>query len=99
MADSVLWSGSNRLWLEDVELEDSGVDVGGHDCGEPGLGGDGEICACDLPELFDRSQPTMSHHLGPLVKAGTLDREQRGKWAWFSLRPERLEALRALLAT
>ena len=23
----------------------------------------GEICACDLPELLDRKQPTISHHL------------------------------------
>ena len=23
----------------------------------------GEICACDLPALLDRSQPTISHHL------------------------------------
>ena len=23
----------------------------------------GEVCACDLPESVDRSQPTVSHHL------------------------------------
>lgn len=45
----------------------------------------GEVCACDLPQLVDRSQPTVSHHLTQLVKAGILRREQRGKWAWFSL--------------
>jgi hypothetical protein len=28
-----------------------------------------------------------------LVKAGLFEREQRGKWAWFRLRPERLAAL------
>lgn len=53
----------------------------------------GEVCACDLPGLVDRSQPTVSHHLSLLVKAGILAREQRGKWAWFRLRPERLAAL------
>ena len=53
----------------------------------------GEVCACDLPALVDRSQPTVSHHLSLLVKAGLLEREQRGKWAWFRLRPERLAAL------
>jgi ArsR family transcriptional regulator, arsenate/arsenite/antimonite-responsive transcriptional repressor len=53
----------------------------------------GEVCACDLPGLVDRSQPTVSHHLSLLVKAGILDREQRGKWAWFRLRPERLASL------
>src|SRR5688500_1628174 len=58
----------------------------------------GEVCACDLPELLDRSQPTMSHHLSQLVKAGLVEREQRGKWAWFRLRPRRLDALCAVLS-
>jgi ArsR family transcriptional regulator len=59
----------------------------------------GEVCACDLPGLLGRSQPTMSHHLGQLVKAGILEREQRGKWAWFRLRRERLAGLGDVLAT
>lgn len=59
----------------------------------------GEICACDLPDLLDRSQPTVSHHLTQLVKAGVLDREQRGKWAWFRLRSERLRAISDVLTT
>lgn len=57
----------------------------------------GEVCACDLPESLDRSQPTVSHHLSLLVGAGVLEREQRGKWAWFRLRRERLTELAALL--
>lgn len=57
----------------------------------------GEICACDLPALLDRSQPTVSHHLSQLVRAGLIDREQRGKWAWFSLRPDGFAAVRAAL--
>ncbi len=60
----------------------------------------GEACACDLAEPLDRSQPTVSHHLGQLVQAGILEREQRGKWAWFRLQPSRLEAIcRALSGT
>jgi ArsR family transcriptional regulator, arsenate/arsenite/antimonite-responsive transcriptional repressor len=58
----------------------------------------GEVCACDLPESLDRSQPTVSHHLSLLVNAGVLEREQRGKWAWFRLRHERLNELSAVLA-
>lgn len=57
----------------------------------------GEICACDLPDLLGRSQPTVSHHLTQLVRAGLLDREQRGKWAWFRLRPDGFAALRSVL--
>jgi ArsR family transcriptional regulator len=44
----------------------------------------GEVCACDLPAMVDRSQSTVSHHLSVLVEEGLLHREQRGKWAWFS---------------
>lgn len=57
----------------------------------------GEVCACDLPALLDRSQPTVSHHLSQLVRAGLLDREQRGKWAWFRLRHARLAEVRSAL--
>ena len=58
----------------------------------------GEVCACDLPDSLDRSQPTVSHHLSLLVNAGLLEREQRGKWAWFQIRYDRLGELSALLA-
>ncbi len=53
----------------------------------------GEGCACDFPELIGRSQPTISHHLSILVEAGILNREQRGKWAWFTLNRNRLTQL------
>ncbi len=58
-----------------------------------------EICACDLPAALDRSQPTVSHHLTQLVKAGILIRQQRGKWAWFRLAQPQLDALGRILGT
>lgn len=57
----------------------------------------GELCACDLPAALKKSQPTTSHHLKLLVEAGLVEREQRGKWAWFRLRHDRLATLRAAL--
>lgn len=51
------------------------------------------VCACELIEPLGLSQPTVSHHLKKLVDAGLLDREQRGRWAYFSLRPEAAERL------
>ncbi len=54
---------------------------------------EGEVCACDLPEQLGRSQPTVSHHLSLLTKAGIVEREQRGRWAWFTLCSEQLGAL------
>ena len=58
----------------------------------------GEACACDLVGPVGRSQPTVSHHLSMLVDAGLLVREKRGKWAWYRVVPERLQALQAALA-
>lgn len=58
----------------------------------------GEACACDLVEPVGRSQPTVSHHLSVLVDAGLLTREKRGKWAWYQVVPERLDAVRDALA-
>src|SRR3954452_3385367 len=48
---------------------------------------DDPVCACHLIEPLGLSQPTVSHHLKRLVDAGLLEREQRGKWAYFSLTP------------
>jgi len=53
----------------------------------------GEVCACDLAGPLGRSQPTISHHLSQLVAAGVLERDQRGRWAWFRVRPARLGQL------
>jgi ArsR family transcriptional regulator len=57
----------------------------------------GEACGCDLTAPVGRSQPTVSHHLSILTEAGLLTREQRGKWAWFRVVPERLSILRDAL--
>lgn len=45
----------------------------------------GTACACHLPDALGISQPTLSHHLRKLVDAGFVTREQRGKWAHYSL--------------
>ncbi len=53
----------------------------------------GEACICDLTAPVELSQPTVSHHMKRLVEAGLVNREQRGKWAYYTLRPETLELL------
>lgn len=59
---------------------------------------DGEACVCHLTSPLGLSQPTVSHHLKVLLEAGLVDREQRGSWAYFRVRPEPLAAIRGLLA-
>ena len=54
------------------------------------------VCACEFEPALGLSQPTVSHHLKKLTEAGLLEREQRGKWAYFSLRREAIEKLAAV---
>lgn len=57
---------------------------------------DRAVCACDFMPVLGLAQATVSHHLKKLTEAGLLEREQHGKWAYFSLNPEassRLESL------
>jgi ArsR family transcriptional regulator, arsenate/arsenite/antimonite-responsive transcriptional repressor len=59
---------------------------------------DSEACGCDLTTPIGLSQPTVSHHLKVLHEAGLLDRERRGKWVYFRVRPEPLASLRSALS-
>jgi len=54
------------------------------------------VCACELYEPLGLAQPTVSHHLKKLVEAGLLDREQRGKWAYYSLKRDAVAKLAAV---
>ncbi|PMB98456.1 hypothetical protein CJ198_03690 [Brevibacterium luteolum] len=56
------------------------------------------VCACDLLEALDVTQPTVSHHLKKLVDAGLLQREQRGKWAHYTVVGSAFSELQAFLA-
>jgi ArsR family transcriptional regulator len=58
-------------------------------CGEP-------VCICNLVDPLELSQPTVSHHMKKLVDAGLVEREQRGKWAYFTLNDEAVEKLAAV---
>ena len=58
-------------------------------CGEP-------VCICELIEPLDLSQPTVSHHMKKLADAGLVEREQRGKWAYFTLNDEAVQKLAAV---
>ncbi len=57
----------------------------------------GEACVCHLTEPLELTQPTVSHHLKVLLNAGLVEREQRGSWAYFRVRPDRLRELRDIL--
>jgi ArsR family transcriptional regulator, arsenate/arsenite/antimonite-responsive transcriptional repressor len=55
------------------------------------------VCSCDFNGPLGLSQPTVSHHLKKLVQAGLLHREQRGTWAYYSLDPDAVRRLAAVV--
>jgi ArsR family transcriptional regulator, arsenate/arsenite/antimonite-responsive transcriptional repressor len=56
------------------------------------------VCVCEFQPLLGIRQPTVSHHLKQLVEAGLLEREKRGTFAYYSLKPGALERMGAILA-
>ena len=58
---------------------------------------DDPVCACEFEPALRLSQPTVSHHLKRLTEAGLLEREQRGKWAHFSINAEAVSQLEQLV--
>jgi ArsR family transcriptional regulator, arsenate/arsenite/antimonite-responsive transcriptional repressor len=57
---------------------------------------DEPVCICNLTDPLGLTQPTVSHHMKKLLEVGLVDREQRGKWAYFSLRADALRTLAAV---
>jgi ArsR family transcriptional regulator, arsenate/arsenite/antimonite-responsive transcriptional repressor len=60
------------------------------------LATEGTVCVCELTEPLGLSQPTVSHHLKKLTDAGLVEREQRGRWAYFSIKEEAMDRLAGL---
>jgi ArsR family transcriptional regulator len=56
------------------------------------------VCVCEFQPTLGISQPTVSHHLKQLVEAGILEREKRGTYAYYRLKPGMLDRIGSLLA-
>jgi ArsR family transcriptional regulator, arsenate/arsenite/antimonite-responsive transcriptional repressor len=55
------------------------------------------MCACDIEAKVELSQPTVSHHMKILTKAGLIEAEKIGQWMWYRRNEKNLrEALNSL---
>jgi len=45
------------------------------------------VCICDFTVTFELSQPTLSHHMAKLRRAGLVEATRRGIWAYYRLKP------------
>jgi len=56
--------------------------------------GKGEgLCARDIKEHIQLSQPTISHHMSILKKAGLVHAEKQGLWMWYRRNEKALKEL------
>jgi len=53
----------------------------------------GGLCAGDIEERVHLSQPTISHHMGILTKAGLVDAMKQGQWRWYKRNEKALRRL------
>ena len=59
----------------------------------------GEMCACQLLEAFEITQPTLSHDMRVLQDAGLVSSRREGKWIYYTLRTDTFESLMDYLHT
>jgi ArsR family transcriptional regulator len=53
----------------------------------------GAICVCEINDLFDLAQSTISHHLKVLRDAGIVDSEKRGLWNFYYVKRDAIDGL------
>lgn len=46
-------------------------------------GMDSCLCAGDVEERVHLSQPTISHHMAILTRAGLVEATKKGQWRWY----------------
>ncbi len=59
----------------------------------------GELCACEIQEAFNITQPTLSHDMKVLIEAKIVIDRREGKNIYYSLDKETLSALENTLHT
>lgn len=55
------------------------------------------LCACDIVDRFDLTQPTIAHHLKVLRDAGLVTVSRVGIWAYYAADPQGLEIIQETL--
>jgi ArsR family transcriptional regulator len=54
---------------------------------------DEELCSCEVMAALELTQPTTSHHLGILERAGLLASKRKGKWVFYRIANSRVQNL------
>jgi DNA-binding transcriptional ArsR family regulator len=65
----------------------------------PATGKHTGLCAGDIEERVRLSQPTISHHMAILTKAGLVEVAKQGQWRWYRRNEKALRRLVKSLRT
>lgn len=56
-----------------------------------------DLCVCDIVDLMEMSQPSISQHLRKLKSAGLVSERRRGQWIYYSLNVQDKPYIQAVL--
>ena len=54
---------------------------------------DEELCSCEVMAALELTQPTTSHHLAILERAGLLTSRRNGKWVFYKIANPQVRSL------
>ena len=80
------WPPASRRWPDPVRLRLLSM-----------IASTEEVCSCELLAPLGKAQPTVSHHTKTLADAGLITGDKRGRWIYWRVVPERIDALRGAL--
>lgn len=58
----------------------------------------GTLCACEVLEHFDFTQPTLSHHMKVLENAGIVEVSKKSQWHHYALKEAFVKEFMATMA-
>ena len=59
----------------------------------------GELCACNILEKFNITQPTLSHHMKILCDCGLVNGRKEGKWMYYTLNENKVQDFKNFLCS
>ena len=58
----------------------------------------GDLCACDIMEGLNLTQPTISHHMKVLQKCKLVEGKKEGKWVFYSINVNKVNDLQEFIS-
>lgn len=58
---------------------------------------EGQKCACELLDILNITQPTLSHHMKILCESGLVEGKKDGRWMHYSLNEGEFSVLRSYI--